>query len=98
MGVVWHGYLLELPPIVHEAELATFGRADRHVHEEVGDVDLGQHIAATDEGLGCVQPLHLEVLILDVLVGHIEIKAPTHLVGVLLQDREEGTPVAVQCI
>ena len=93
-----HGCVLGIPPVVHQAEVAAVRRADRLVHEEVGDVDLGHHIAAADEGLGCVQPLHLEVLVLDVLVGHTDIEAPTHLVSILLQDREEGAPVAVQCI
>ena len=68
------------------------------MHEEVGYVDLGHHIAAVDEGLGCVQPLHLEVHVLDVLVGHTKIGAPTHLVSALLRDREEGDLVAVHCI
>ena len=44
------------------------------------------------------QPLHLEVLVLDVLVGHTEIEAPAHLVAVLLRNREEGALVAVHCV
>ena len=68
------------------------------MHEDVKDVDLGCHIAAADEGLGCVRPLHLEVLVLDVLARHMEIEAPMHLVGVLIRDREEGAPVAIHCV
>ena len=57
-----HGRVLELPPVVHEAEVAAVGRADRLVHEEVRDVDCGHHIAAADEGLGSAQPSILKCI------------------------------------
>ena len=81
-----HGYVSKLRLVEHEVEVAAVKHADRLVHEEVGDVNLGHHIAVADEGLGYVQLLHLEVLVLNVLVGHTYIEAPAHLVGVLLWD------------
>ena len=45
-----HGCVLELSLVEHEAEVAAVGRADRLLHEEVGDVDLCHHILAADEG------------------------------------------------
>ena len=58
--------------------------ADRLVHEVVGDVDLVYWITAEEKGLGCVQPHHLEVLVVKVLAKHTDIEAPPHLVKVLL--------------
>ena len=49
------------------------------MYDAVGDVDLRHHIAAADEGPGCVEPLHLEVRIQNVLVGRTKIVAPRTL-------------------
>ena len=65
------------------------------MHVEVAEIHLGDIVVAAKELLDRVQALHLEVLVLDVLVGSTEIDASLHLVCALLQNREEGRPKAV---
>ena len=59
---------------------------------EVADVDLGDVVVATKKLGHCVQPLHLEVLVLDALVRATEVDTSSHLVGPFLGNREEGRP------
>ena len=59
---------------------------------EVADVDFRDVVVATKELGHCVQPLHLEVLVLDALVRATEVDTSSHLVGAFLGHWEEGRP------
>ena len=55
------------------------------MHVEIGEIHLGNEIVAAKELLNGAMPLHLEVLVRDVLVGLTEIHTPS----TFLRDREE---------
>ena len=62
---------------------------------EVADVDLGDVVVAAKKLGHSVQPLHLEVLVLDALVRATKVDTSSHLVGALLGHREEGRPMTI---
>ena len=56
------------------------GLADEEVHVKVGEIHLGDIVVVSKELPHGVQPLHLEVLVLGVLVGSVGIVASTRKV------------------
>ena len=67
--------------------VATVEFTDEEVHVEVGQIHLGDIVAAAKELLNGVQPLHLEVLAPNVLVGVAQIYASLCLAGTFLRER-----------
>ena len=57
----------------HELHFPVIGLADETVHVEAREIHLGHEIVAAEESLNRMKPLHLEVFILDSLVGLAEI-------------------------
>ena len=65
---------------------------------EVADVDLGHVVVAAEHLSYRVQAPHLEVLVLDALVGLPQVNTSSHLVGALLGHQEEGRPMTICCV
>ena len=63
---------------------------------EVADVDLRHVVVAAEHLSDCVEPSHLEVLVLDALVRPPQVDTTSHLACAFLGHREEGRPKAVR--
>ena len=91
-GIPMQWLLLALP---HEPHVPAVGMADQEVHVEVARIHLGDQVAAANELLNSMQPLHFEMLVPNAAVGLAKIFIASHLAGAFLQHRKKRRPKAV---